>query len=61
MTYIMHYRDQDSPREVQKDEARALIDTGSHRPGTPAATSARAHPQKLQEWSDDALHTFDGR
>lgn len=26
MTYIMHYRDQDHPREVEEEEARALID-----------------------------------
>ena len=25
MIYIMHYLDQDSPREVQAEEARALI------------------------------------
>ena len=25
MIYIMHYRDQDSPRKVQEDEAKALI------------------------------------
>ena len=41
MTYIMHYRDQDSPREVQKDEARALIDNNWKNP-----------QMRLQRWKE---------
>ena len=32
MKYIMHYRDQDSPREVEEEEARTLIDNNWKNP-----------------------------